>query len=223
MSSSGGCVPTISFQIPSIQLPFGIEMQAVADFSKGPPAQCVMLSSLIVQLMPAMAAMAPLLKILNVFAALKNFLPANPTALPALISALEEVIAMLDPAPFAAAVKSILLLVISYLNCFIQTMEGLIEFQASIDLSVAVGNPDLQASLQCASDNASVSIQQLMQSLGPIGPIMQLIQPFMNIAGLSISLPSVSSLQDGQNIEQALQSLSKMLTDLQQVVEAIPA
>lgn len=198
-------------------------MQAVADFSKGPPAQCVMLSSLIVQLMPAMAAMAPLLKILNVFAALKNFLPANPTALPALISALEEVIAMLDPAPFAAAVKSILLLVISYLNCFIQTMEGLIEFQASIDLSVAVGNPDLQASLQCASDNASVSIQQLMQSLGPIGPIMQLIQPFMNIAGLSISLPSVSSLQDGQNIEQALQSLSKMLTDLQQVVEAIPA
>jgi hypothetical protein len=140
-----------------------------------------------------------------------------------LISALEEVIAMLDPAPFIAAVKSILLLVISYLNCFIQAMEGLVEFQASIDLSVAAGNPDLQASLQCASDNASASIQQLMQSLGPIGPIMQLIQPFMSIAGLSISLPSISSLQGAQDVEKALESLSKMLTDLQQVVEAIPA
>lgn len=198
-------------------------MQAVADFSKGPPNQCAMLSSLIVQLMPAMAAMTPLLKILNVFAALKNFLPANITALPALLDALAEVIAMLDPLPFVAAVKSILLLVISYLNCFIQTMEGLLAFQASIDLSLAVGNPDLQVSLQCASDNASASIQQLMQSLGPIGPIIQIIQPFMSIAGLSISVPSVSSLQGAQDIEQTLQSLSKMLTDLQQVVEAIPA
>jgi hypothetical protein len=221
--STSVCVPKISFEVPNVQLPFGIEFQAVADFSKGPPSQCAMLSSLLVQIMPAMAAMSPLIKILNVFAALKDFLPANVLKLPALLDALAEVIAMLDPLPFVAAVKSILLLVIAYLQCFIQTMEGLLEFQASIDLSLAAGNPDLQASLQCASNNASVSIQQLMQSLGPIGPIMQLVQPFISIAGVPISLPSISDLQGEKDIEQALQSLSTMLTDLQQVLEAIPA
>ena len=223
MSSAGVCVPRISFDVPSIQLPFGIEMQALADFSKGPPSQCAMLSSLMVQLTPAMAAMSPLLKILNVFSALKDFLPADVTKLPALLDALAEVIAMLDPLPFVAAVKSILLLVIAYLNCFIQTMMGLLEFQASIDLSLAAGNPALQASLQCASNNATVSMQQMMQSLGPLGPIMELIKPFMSIAGLSFALPSFSDLQGAQDIEQTLQTLSGMLTDLQQVLEAIPA
>jgi hypothetical protein len=198
-------------------------MQSVADFSKGPPNQCAMLANLLVQLTPAMAAMAPIITILNVFAAMKGFVQSPLTGGGPLLSALEGVIAMLDPFPFVAAVKSILLLVIGYLECFIQTMEGLLAFQASIDLSVAAGNPALQASLQCASNNAQTSIQQLMQSLGPIGPIMQLIQPFMSIGNLSIALPSVSSLQGAQDVEQALQSLSKMLTDLQQVVEAIPA
>lgn len=221
--SSTGCVPTVSFQLPSIELPFGIQMQSVADFSKGPPNQCAMLANLLVQLTPAMAAMAPIITILNVFAAMKGFVQSPLTGGGPLLSALEGVIAMLDPFPFVAAVKSILLLVIGYLECFIQTMEGLLAFQASIDLSVAAGNPALQASLQCASNNAQTSIQQLMQSLGPIGPIMQLIQPFMSIGNLSIALPSVSSLQGAQDVEQALQSLSKMLTDLQQVVEAIPA
>jgi len=221
--SSTGCVPTVSFQLPSIELPFGIQMQSVADFSKGPPNQCAMLANLLVQLTPAMAAMAPIITILNVFAAMKGFVQSPLTGGGPLLSALEGVIAMLDPFPFVAAVKSILLLVIGYLECFIQTMEGLLAFQASIDLSVAAGNPALQASLQCASNNAQTSIQQLMQSLGPIGPIMQLIQPFMSIGNLSIALPSVSSLQGAQDVEQALQSLRKMLTDLQQVVEAIPA
>ena len=198
-------------------------MQALADFSKGPPSQCAMLSSLMVQLTPAMAAMSPLLKILNVFSALNDFLPANVTKLPPLLDALAEVIAMLDPFPFVSAVKSILLLVIAYLNCFIQTMMGLLEFQASIDFSLAIGNPALQASLQCASNNATVSMQQLMLSLGPLGPIMELVKPFMSVAGLSFALPSISDLQGEQDIEQALQKLSAMLTDLQQVLQAIPA
>ncbi len=217
-----GCTPTISFDIPSVQLPFGIELQAIADFSKGPPNQCAMLSNLLVQLTPAMAAMSPIITIINVFAALKGFLklpPGDPTAA---VAAIEALVKLIDPAPFITAVKSILLLVIEYLNCFITTMEGLLAFQASIDLSAAVGNPALQASLQCASENAATSIQQLLQSLGPIGPILNLVQPFMSIAGLSIPLPSLSSMQGAQDMEQMLKTLSKTLTDLQQVVEAIP-
>jgi hypothetical protein len=208
--------------VPSIQLPFGIEMQGTADFSKGPPSQCAMLSSLMVQLQPAMAPMIPIIKILNVFSALEGFAKSPLTGAGPLLEALPEVVAMLDPLPFVETVKTVLLLIIGYLECFVQTMEGLIAFQASIDLSAAAGNPDLQASLQCASDNAQVSMQQMMQSLGPIGPIMQMIQPIIGIANLSITLPSISSLQGAQDVESALQSLSTMLTDLQQVIQSIP-
>lgn len=221
MSSNGVCVPQISFDIPSVSLPFGIQFQAVADFSKGPPTQCAMLSSLMVQIMPALAAFSPIMKIIGIIQAIPDLIgpPPNPGEF---LSKLNAVIELIDPFPIIEAVKSILLLVISYLQCFIQTIEGLLAFQASIDLSVAVGNPGLQASLQCASSNAAASINQVMQSLGPVGPLLQLMQPFMSIANISFTLPSVASLQAAQSVEEALQTLSKTLTDLQQVLEALP-
>jgi hypothetical protein len=172
--------------------------------------------------MPAMAAMSPLLNLLNVFSALKDFL-GDPLKLPPLIAALEKVIAMLEPVPFAAAVKSILLLVISYLKTFIQTMTGLLAYQASIDFSIAAGNPALQASLQTASSNASAAIEQLMITLGPIAPIMDMVKPFLSLGGVSIDLPSVSSLQGENDVQQAMVTLGGMLNDLQQVLEAIPS
>jgi hypothetical protein len=208
--------------MPSIQLPFGIQMQALADYSKGAPTEAAMVSSLLVQAMPAMAAMSPLLNLLNVFSALKDFL-GDPLKLPPLIAALEKVIAMLEPVPFAAAVKSILLLVISYLKTFIQTMTGLLAYQASIDFSIAAGNPALQASLQTASSNASAAIEQLMITLGPIAPIMDMVKPFLSLGGVSIDLPSVSSLQGENDVQQAMVTLGGMLNDLQQVLEAIPS
>jgi hypothetical protein len=217
---STGCVPQVSFQVPSVTLPFGIEMQGFADFSKGPPTQCAMLSSLMVQIMPALAAFSPIMKIIGILGTVKALVgpPPDPGAF---VSKLQEVLDLIDPAPMISAVKSILLLVITYLNCFIQAMESVLEMQASIDMSIAVGNPDLQASLQCASNNASVSMQQLMQSLGPVGPLLDLMQPFMSIAGISFALPSLSSLQGAEDIEQTLKTLSTTLTNLQQVLEAI--
>jgi hypothetical protein len=195
-------------------------MQGFADFSKGPPTQCAMLSSLMVQIMPAMAAFSPIIKILGVLGAVPGLIKIPPDL--SFVSKLAAVAELIDPLPMVSAVKSILLLVITYLNCFIQSMEGVLAMQASIDMSIAVGNPDLQASLQCASDNAAVSMQQLMQSLGPVGPLIELVQPLMSIAGLSFTLPSLSNLQGAQSIEQTLQTLSTTLTDLQQVLEAIP-
>jgi hypothetical protein len=219
------CTPKISFQVPNVSLPFGAQFQAVADFSKGPPSQCAMLSSLLVQITPALAAMNPILQILQVFSAMLNFVKSPLTSAGEAISAITNIIEMITPATFVPPVKSILLLVVGYLECFVQTMEGLLEIQGSIDLSIAAGNPDLTASLQCASNNVQVSISQLMQSLGPIGPILELVQPFISIigsVGISIPLPSISSLQGSQDIEGALKTLSTMLTDLQQVLEAIP-
>jgi hypothetical protein len=218
----GSTIPTALFDVPSVQLPFGIEMQAIADFSKGPPTQAAMVSSLLVQVMPAMAAMTPVLNILKVFSALKDFASDPLVNGPPLVTALEKALEMLDPLPFVAAVKSILLLVIAYLEGFIQTMTGLLAFEASIDFSIAAGNPDLLASLQSASNNANVSMQQLMLSLGPLAPVTDMIETFVGAGGISIALPSISGLKGEKDIAQALQTLSGMLTALQQVLEALP-
>jgi hypothetical protein len=219
------CVPRVSFDVPSVTLPFGIEMQGFADFSKGPPSQCQMLSSLMVQIMPAMAAFSPIIKILGVLQAVEGLVKLPPD-ITGFLAKLNAVLSLIDPLPMISAVKSILLLVITYLNCFIQSMTNVLALQAQLELSIAsaAGNPDLLASLQCASGNVSVSIQQLMLSLGPLAPLMELIQPLMGIAGLSFALPSFSSsagAQSTEEIEQTLQTLSKTLTDLQQVLENI--
>jgi hypothetical protein len=215
-------IPLTLFDVPSVQLPFGIEMQALADFSKGPPTQASMVSSLLSQVMPAMAAMTPVLSLLNVFSALKDFASDPLGNAGPLIAALENALKLLDPLPFVEAVKSILLLVIAYLQSFIQTMSGLLAFQSSIDFSIAAGNPNLLASLQQASNNASVSIQQMMLSLGPLAPVMTLIQTFIGVAGISIALPSIADLKAEKDTAQALQTLSSMLSTLQQALEGLP-
>ena len=220
--ASSICIPTVTFEVPKVQLPFGIELQATADFSKGPPTQCALLASLLLQLAPAMAAMTPLLTVLNVFADLKSFLQGDVTKLVALLGDLTAVIEMLSPLQFLESIKSILLLVIAYLNCFIESLTSLLEFQASIDLSLAVGNPDLQASLQCANGNAGIAIQQMMLSLGPLGPVScNCFSPLSALQEFPLRLPAISSLQGEKDIEGALKSLSKMLTDLQKVLEAL--
>jgi hypothetical protein len=198
-------------------------MQALTDYSKGPPTQAGMLSSLLTQVVPALAAMSPILTILNTFSAIKDFSsdPLNPNAVIKLGKALDKAINLIDPAAFVVALKSVLQLVIGYLEAFIEAMGGLLAYQASIDFSIAQGNSDLMASLENSSSNASVSIQQLMLSLGPIAPIMALIQPFIALSGASISLPSIASLQAEQDVAKALKTLATMLATLQQVLEAL--
>ena len=221
---SSVCTPSAPLVVPSVSLPFGIQMQGVADLSKGPPNNCAMLSSLMVQVTPTLAAFTPIITILNVLVALKAFVgpPPDPGKL---LSALSAVIEMVDPVSFVAPVKSILLLIIQYLLCFISTMEGLLDAQASIDLSIAQGNPDLLASLNCASDNVSASMSAVMQSLVPLGPLLQTVQPLIGIAnsaGVSFPVLAIPDLSGAQDLEQTLKTLSQTLTDMQQVITAIP-
>lgn len=221
---SSVCTQSAPLLVPSVSLPFGIEMQGVADLSKGPPNNCAMLSSLMVQVTPALAAFTPIITILNVFVGLKAFVAIPPDA-SKLIPALAAAIELIDPLSFVAPVKSILLLIIQYLLCFISTMEGLLATQASIDLSIAEGNPDLLASLTCASDNVNASMSAVLQSLGPLGPLLQTVQPLISIAssaGVSFPVLTIPDLSGAQDMEQTLKTLSQTLTDAQQVISAIP-
>jgi hypothetical protein len=218
--------------IPSINLPMGIQLQAIADLSKGPPTDCALLHNLIAQLMPTLAGLNCIIKILNVIGALEGFLTAFPN-LPAVVSKAGDVISAIGDmsdclsivlGPFAViqTIKDILTVVISYLECFVAAIKSILDFQVGIDLNSAQGNPALLASLQCASDNAQTSMSQMLLALGPIAPLFKMVQPLIKISQLPIELPDIGSLVGAKDIASAVDQLDSMLLQMKQILQTIP-
>ncbi len=219
---------SVATSIPSINLPMGIQLQAIADLSKGPPTDCALLHNLMVQLMPTLAGLNCIIKILNVIGALEKFVqgPLNPSNVGGVLSAIgdmgECLSIVLGPAAVIPTIKDILTLIINFLLCFVQAMESILKFQAGIDLNGAQGNPNLLASLQCASDNAQTSMQSMMLALAPIEPLFAMVQPLIKISQLPIQLPSLAQVTGAQNIEEGLEQLGAMLIQMKQIVADIP-
>lgn len=226
------CSSLGNITIPSVSLPMGIQLQAVADFSQGPPNNCALLTNLIAQLMPTLAGLTCIFKILGVVAALKEALggltsaPPDFSGIPKVLTAIgnmAECLSIVIPGiGLYTMIKDMLLLIISYLKCFVDAIKSVLDFQVGIDLSVAQGNPDLLASLQCASGNADAAMDQIMLAVGPIGPLFDMIQPIIGLAGLSIQLPSLSGIKGASNVAEAVDQMDAMLTQMQQIVASIP-
>jgi len=211
----------------------GIELQAVADFSKGPPSDCALMHNLMVQLMPTLAGLNCILKILNVIGALEGFLTSFAQGPFAAVSKAGDVLSaigdmsdclgiVLGPIPMIETIKDILLLIISYLECFVAAIRSVLDFQVGIDLNAAQGNPQLLASLQCASDNAETSMQQMLMALAPIAPLFKMIQPLIKISQLPIQLPAIGDLAGASDVKSAVDQLDQMLIQLKQVLQSIP-
>jgi hypothetical protein len=164
----------------SITLPFGVTLNAVADFSKGPPTNLALVQSLLVQLSPALAGMSCIFKMLNVMMAMKNI---SINTFPQIISAVAQLSdCFAFPAAIVPMIVDILKLIIVFLLGIIEAVEGLLNAQLSINLGAAVGNPQLQASLTCAQNNLGATSAQLQQSLGIIAPILSIIESLMSLA-----------------------------------------
>ena len=222
-------IPSIS-SIPKISLPFGVELQAIADLSKGPPTNCALLHSLMVQLMPTLAGLTCVIRILNLLSKLADVVKALPNLFSAakkigdVTSAIEDMsdcLNIINPGALAQTIKDILLLVISYLECFVAAIRSIFDFQAGINLDVAEGNPELVSSLQCASDNAQTSMQQMQLGLAAIGPLFTMIQTLIDISGPQIELPAVGDLADASDMASAVDQLDEMLVQLRQIVASI--
>jgi hypothetical protein len=225
------CLPIAPLKIPKISLPMGIELQAIADMSK-PPSNCALIHNLMLQLMPTLAGFNCIIKILNVIASLEGFLSALPNVINAAAKAGDVLAAIgdmkdclnlvLGPIAVAETIKDILLLIISYLKCFVDAIKSILNFQVGIDLNAAQGNPVLLASLSCASNNAQVSMQQLLQALGPIKPLFKMVEPLIKISQLPIALPPIADLAGAKDVREAVNQLDAMLAQLQQIVGQIP-
>jgi hypothetical protein len=77
-------------KIPPITIPtpFGVDIKSMVDPSNGPPTNCAVVHSLMLQLTPMLAGFTCILKMLNVMASLEKFAKSPLTEAGDLISAL---------------------------------------------------------------------------------------------------------------------------------------
>ncbi len=215
-------------QVPplSIPLPMGVELKALVDPSKGPPTNCAVVHSLMLQLMPLLAGLTCILRMLNVFAVLKGFVenPLNVQKAGEVVGALAKLVpcfGLVDPLALCRMIKAILQMLLSYLQCILDAVKSILDFQVGLDLNSAQGNPVLLGTLECAQDNAAISLQQIQEAMAFITPLMDLMQPLLEIAQLELKLPSIGDMA-GKDVQQTVDSMQAAIDNLRQVIDSIP-
>lgn len=227
------CVPIPDAKTITIPLPMGIELRSLTDISQGPPSDCALAHSLMLQVSPMLASMTCILKMLKVFSALKDTITDSPpffdiTSIGKLITALADLSScflLIDPVQICKMVKGILAIILSYIGCLIEAFESIWNFQLGIDLNAAQGNPVLLASLSCAQTNAETSMNSLMQSMEGVQPLIEMVNIVLEIVGEKpielkpMATPSLSDLADG---EDPLKPIKDVRDAIQAVHDALP-
>ncbi len=194
------CIAIDSPQQLKVSLPFGGELRALTNIADGPPTNCALAHSLMLQVAPLLGSMTCIMNILKVIAALKNFVssPPTPSSISDMVKAIDGVAdclgIVLGPIPICKMVKDILLLIVAYLSCLIEALDSILKFQASIDLTAAQGNPLLHDSLICAQDNANATMKSLQDAMVGIGPLIEMVNTTLSIVGQDpIALPPMTA------------------------------
>ena len=226
------CVELPKVSIPNLTLLGGAELNGFLDFSQGAPTDCKLTFNLMLQLAPLLASMACLLKILNVIGKLQAFVEAAKPPFLKLVDTIPELLIAIgelkDCIPALAIpqmllmIKGMLSLIINFLNCFISQLESIIKFQVSIDLTAAEGNPVLLDTLLCAQSNAKTSMDNLMLSLQPVQPLLNMVTMVASIAGQSIGLPKLSDISANQDQAQTITTLKQSIASIKQVIDSLP-
>jgi hypothetical protein len=217
----------------SIQLPTGGALQAFADISKGIPTDCALTFSLMLQIAPFLASIACLVKVLKLLKPLIDVikgLPVPPVG--ALIEFGEAAVALAPclliptPASIIPFIRDLLCLILKVLNCFLSQMKSLIRILGplTLDLEAAQqsGNDELVATLQCANQNAMTQAGQIMNSLGPVGMLLQIAGPLFDIAGVpAITLPAMGSASDLAALNSAIEAMQSVTGDIQIAVDLL--
>jgi hypothetical protein len=209
--------------IPTISLLGGAELKGFPDFSAGAPTDSKLTFNLMLQLAPLLASMACIFKILKAVTALADAVQ-DPTKIPSIPGAINDLIKCL-PVPGIESylmIKGILNLVIRFLSCTIDNLENVLEFQATIDLSAADGNPVLRDTLIRAQDSAKTSMDNIMLSLQPLEPIQKVATMLIGMTPLGIKLPDVSAITASADTTEVVTSLKQAVDQLKQAVDSIP-
>jgi hypothetical protein len=210
--------------------------------------------SLMLQLMPALASMDCFFKVLKVVQALTDLGNLKPEDIP--LGLIKKLGNVADAAVKCAGcfvvfanipimIVDILRLIVAYLKCIIEAVNSALKFRVGIDLNSAQGNPVLLASLNCAQDNANISIAQLTEVLAVIEPLLKIMENLMKSATAPLPEPANDALNvlpdgikllkqaldsssgsmgisDTQEITQKLDDLKNTLEQLQESLDALP-
>jgi hypothetical protein len=208
-----------------VTLPSGGTLTALHDIGKSVPNDCSLTFSLMLQIMPLMASMECLLKVLKLLKPLSDAVTSFPPT-PKLIKEIVQAVAdlapcflMVTPAGMIPFVRDVLCLILALLRCLIGQLKTLNELLGGLTLQIAdaekAGNRALAESLKCARENGLIEMQHLMNGFGPVSTILDLMSPFMSIAGVgAIKLPALGN-------DTSAAATTKMLDTLQQVVDTI--
>lgn len=208
-----------------VQLPSGGTLTALHDIGKAVPTDCSLTFSLLMQIMPLMASMECVLKILKLLKPLSDAVTSPPPT-PKLIKDIVEAVADLapcflsiTPAGMIPFVRDILCLILALLRCLIGQLKTIADVMGGLTLQLQAaeeaGNDDLVKTLQCAQENSLASMQHMMNGFGPVSVILDLMAPMMSIAGVgAIKLPAVGDASSAA-------AISKTMADLQGVVDTI--
>lgn len=223
--------------LPKIQLPTGGTIQAFTDISKGIPNDCSMSFSLLVQIAPLLAGLECLVKVLGLLKPLIDVIGGltkpDPIqlaqAVPNLAKAAEEIAPCLlvpTPAAMIPFVKDILCLILKVLNCFLGQLKTIVGVMGNLAIQLKQaedsGNTELQKVLKCTQENANISAQHLVNSLGPIGVLLELMGPFLSIAQVdAIVLPAIGSDTDINSLNQTIQAVQGVVDAIEAVTDAL--
>jgi hypothetical protein len=225
--------------MPSLTLPSGGTIKAIADITKGVPSDCSMNVSLLFQIAPIMASMECLLKVLKFVSTLiqvfdklsKGNVTAIPGGLGDIVKAGEDLIPCfgmplgLTIPPF---VRDLLLLIIKILKCALGALKSAIEMLDGLELEIASaaqnGNDALAAQLQCAKENGMTAAQGAMQAIDPIATILELAGPFFGLmpGAPTIQMPALASDGSIDSLKSVVETLDQLVLTLEGIVEALP-
>jgi len=220
-----------------LRLPTGGTFQAFADISKGIPTDCSMTFNLMLQLAPFLAAIECPLKILKLLKPLIEIVNSLPGIPP--VKAIKEfgeaaadltescilkiAVPELAIIPF---LQDLLCLILKVLRCFRSQMKSLLAIMGPLTLQLqtaqADGNDELVATIQCAQQNAQTQATQLMNSLGPVGVLLDLAGPLFGIAGVqAIQLPALGSATDLNALRSVVKSIQSVEATIQIAADAL--
>jgi hypothetical protein len=217
----------------SVQLPTGGSLQAFADISKGIPTDCSMTFSLMLQLAPFIASIQCLLNVLKLLKPLIDIVKGLPFPPASAITEFAEAAVglapcLLIPTPLVMIpfILDLLCLILKVLNCFLGQMESLIKIMGPLSLQLTSaqqsGNDELVATLQCAQQNAQTQAGQIMNSLGPVGALLEVAGPLFGIAGVpAITLPALGSASDIAALNSVVQTIQLVVTDVQAAINLL--
>ena len=212
-------------KIPSINILGMAELRGMLDFSQGAPRDCTLAINLMLQVAPMLASMTCLIRILAVIKALEDTVKSGFTKTGDLLSKIGELskcFGALTPASIVITIKGVLELIITFVSCFLEQLDNLIQFQATIDLNAAQENPTLRLSLECARDNAKTSMDNLVLSLQAIQPLLDMASSIGSIVGLKLKLPAMSEISIQKDHTQVITNLREAIGIMRKTMNDLP-